>query len=341
MSDATTAARIRLARPEDAPALAAIYNHAVLETTATFDTEPKDAAERQRWLAAHDAAHPVTVAEVDGRVVGWASLTRWSDRCAYDSTAETSFYVEPASQGRGIGRALLTDLVARARAAGLHALLARITVGSEASVRLHRALGFQPVGTLREVGRKFGKLLDVEMLQLVLEPGDAREAREYAPYYERYVSQVPPGEVIGILEREGERTRATLARIGEGSSLTLHPPYTWTARQVVGHLSDAERVFSYRLLRIARGDATPLPGFDENAYMAVADFDRIPLATLAQEFAQVRAATLSLLRGLAPEAWPRRGTASGGPLTVRAAAAIIAGHEQHHMAIVRRRWGVE
>lgn len=337
MSHAATTVRIRPARPEDAPALAAIYNHAVLETTATFDTEPKDAAERQRWLAAHDAAHPVTVAELDGRVVGWASLTRWSERSAYDSTAETSFYVEPGSQGRGIGRALLTDLVARARAVGLHALLARITVGSDASVRLHRALGFQPVGTLREVGRKFGKLLDVEVLQLVLDSG---QEREYAPYYERYVSRVPPGEVIDILEREGERTRATLARIGESESLTLHPPYTWTARQVVGHLSDAERIFSYRLLRIARGDATPLPGFDENAYMAVANFDLIPLAALAQEFAQVRAATLSLLRGLEPQAWPRRGTASGGPLTVRAAAAIIAGHEQHHMSIVRARWGV-
>jgi phosphinothricin acetyltransferase len=337
LSGPRTTPRIRLARPEDAPALAAIYNHAVLETTATFDTEPKDAAERTRWLAAHDAAHPVTVAEVDGRVVGWASLTRWSDRCAYDSTAETSFYVEPASQGRGIGRALLADLVERGRAAGLHALLARITTESQPSIRLHRALGFEPVGTMRQVGRKFGRLLDVEVMQRLFAPDDGAE---HAPYYGRYVSQVPEGAVIEILEREGARTRATLAAIGEPGSLLRHPPYTWSARQVVGHLIDAERIFAYRLLRIARGDTTPLPGFEENAYVAIADFDRIPLAELAREFAQVRDATVSMLRHLDADAWTRRGTASGGPLTVRAAAAIIAGHEQHHMKILRARWGV-
>jgi phosphinothricin acetyltransferase len=160
---------IRPAAPGDVPAITAIYNEAILTTTATFDTEPKSVEERAAWLASHDARHPVLVAIVDHRVVGWACLTRWSDRPAYDATAETSFYVESASRGRGIGRALKEAIITEARRLGFHTLIARVAEGSDASRHLNERCGFTYVGTLRQVGRKFGRWLDVDVMQLLLE----------------------------------------------------------------------------------------------------------------------------------------------------------------------------
>lgn len=160
---------IRPAVPGDVPAITAIYNEAILATTATFDIEPKSVEERAAWLAARDARHPVLVAIVDRRVVGWACLTRWSDRPAYDATAETSFYVESASRGRGIGRALKDAIIAEARRLEYHTLIARVAEGSDASRHLNERAGFVHVGTLRQVGRKFGHWLDVDVMQLMLE----------------------------------------------------------------------------------------------------------------------------------------------------------------------------
>lgn len=159
---------IRRATLADAAAIAEIYNEAIQTTTATFDTETKSAEERARWLQTHDERHPVLVAEAGGRVVGWASLTRWSERPAYDGTAETSFYVHSASRGRGIGRHLKEAIIAEARQLGFHTLIARVAEGSEESLHLNAAAGFVHVGTLKEVGRKFGRLLDVHILQKML-----------------------------------------------------------------------------------------------------------------------------------------------------------------------------
>lgn len=161
---------IRLARPDDAGAVAEIYNDAVLHSTATFDTEPKTAEDRREWLATHTGRHPVLVAEApDGEVVGWTSLTRYSDRCAYDDCAETSFYVAPAWRGRGVGRLLKEALLSEARRLGYHTLLARVTEGNEASLHLNESVGFLSVGTMREVGLKFGRRLDVHLLQIILD----------------------------------------------------------------------------------------------------------------------------------------------------------------------------
>lgn len=160
---------IRPAAPGDVAAITAIYNEAILTTTATFDTEPKSVEERAAWLAAHDARHPVLVAVVDHRIVGWACLSKWSDRPAYDATAETSFYVESASRGRGIGRELKEATIAEARRLGYHTLIARVAEGSDASRHLNERCGFVYVGTLRQVGRKFGRWLDVDVMQLMLE----------------------------------------------------------------------------------------------------------------------------------------------------------------------------
>lgn len=159
--------RIRRAAPRDLAAIRDIYNDAIEKTTATFDTEPKTLADRRKWLAAH-RGYPVLVAEEGGAVVGWASLSRWSDRCAYSGTAENSVYVAEAARGRGIGVALLKALVAEARKMKLHTIVARVSEGNPASIKLHRAFGFRKTGVMREVGRKFGRVLDVTMMQLML-----------------------------------------------------------------------------------------------------------------------------------------------------------------------------
>jgi len=161
-------ARIRAAIPEDVPAIAAIYNHAVAQSTATFDTQEKSAPEMQQWFESHGKRHPVLVAETEGSVRGWAALSPWSDRAAYADTAENSVYVHESARGRGIGKALLAALIEAARKQVLHSIIARVAEGNPASDSLHLAAGFTPVGTMREVGRKFGKWIDVRIYQLML-----------------------------------------------------------------------------------------------------------------------------------------------------------------------------
>jgi phosphinothricin acetyltransferase len=160
---------VRRAGPADLAAITDIYNEAILTTTATFDTEPKSAADRLQWFQAHDERHPLLVAVVEGKVIGWSSLSRWSERCAYDGTAETSFYVKSGFRGQGIGRQLKEAIVQEARRLGFHSLIAQVAQGSEESLHLNESFGFVHVGTLKEVGRKFGKMLDVHILQKILD----------------------------------------------------------------------------------------------------------------------------------------------------------------------------
>ncbi len=158
---------IRPAGWDDLPAITKIYNEAVLTTTATFDTEPKTVDQRADWFRAHGERHPVLVAEAGGQVVGWASLSAWSPRRAYDDTAEVSLYVLASQRGQGIGRRLMAAVLAAGRQAGLHTILARVTEGNAVSVGLHHSAGFELVGVMREVGFKFGRRLDVHLMQLV------------------------------------------------------------------------------------------------------------------------------------------------------------------------------
>lgn len=161
--------RIRPASLDDLPSITDIYNAAILMTTATFDTEPKTLDERRRWFDSHDGRHPILVAEVDGQVVGWASLTRWSDRRAYDDTGETSFYVASESRGQGIGRQLKLAIIDEAKRLGFHSLIARVAEGSGESLHINESVGFTRVGLLKEVGMKFGRRLGVHILQLMLD----------------------------------------------------------------------------------------------------------------------------------------------------------------------------
>jgi len=160
---------VRPAIVDDAEAIRAIYNPEVLESTVTFDLVPRTLDEQRAWLQARSGAHAVLVAEDDApEVVGFASLSPYKDRPAYSTTVEDSVYVRRDQQGRGVGRLLLAELVALATSHGFHAMVARIVGDHEASIRLHASLGFDVVGTEREVGRKFGRWLDVVVMQRLL-----------------------------------------------------------------------------------------------------------------------------------------------------------------------------
>jgi len=158
---------IRRATLEDLGAITEIYNEAVLQTVATFDTELKTIEEQKTWFSNHDSKHPILVAEQDGLVVGWSSLSKWSDRCAYSDTAEASLYVKKEHQGKGIGRKLLEAIITEGQKAGLHTVIARIAEGNEASINLFKSEKFEHIGTMKEVGRKFDKLWDVYLMQKI------------------------------------------------------------------------------------------------------------------------------------------------------------------------------
>jgi hypothetical protein len=160
---------------------------------------------------------------------------------------------------------------------------------------------------------------------------------EYAPVYANYIALVPEDDILAALEEQSEQMFGLLRAVPEAQGGVRHPPYTWSIREVVGHLTDSERIFACRALRFARGDATPLPGFDENAYARVAAFDRLPLADLVSELETARHSHLWLFRNLPAEAWLRTGVANGHVISVRALAYVLAGHARHHTGILRQR----
>jgi L-amino acid N-acyltransferase YncA len=159
---------VRLARPGDAESIRSIYNLEVSESTVTFDLVPRTLADQLAWLAEHDGVHPAVAAESDGEVVGFGSLAPYRNRPAYATTVEDSVYVRRDRHGQGYGRAILSELLRLGTLHGFHAVMARVVGGHEASIALHRACGFQHVGVEREVGRKFGRWLDVVLMQRLL-----------------------------------------------------------------------------------------------------------------------------------------------------------------------------
>lgn len=161
--------KLRPAELSDLDAITEIFNEAILTTTASFHLEPRTKDQQLRWFEEHGPRYPILVAELDGTVVGWASLSRWSERRAYDGTAETTFYVEEQHRRQGIGRKLKEAIIAEARRLGLRTLIAQAAEESHESLHLNESFGFERVGTLKKVGFKFGKLLDVHILQLMLE----------------------------------------------------------------------------------------------------------------------------------------------------------------------------
>ncbi len=165
-------------------------------------------------------------------------------------------------------------------------------------------------------------------------------ATEYAPYQQVYIDLVPEEDIVSALEKQGRETAALLHMISDEKASFRYAPEKWSVKQVVGHFTDTERIFCYRALAIARGEAKSLPGFDEKAYAAASDADRRKIGDLAAEYEAVRQATVALFRGLSPEAWKRSGVANEKPVTVRAVAHVVLGHERHHLRVLRERYGL-
>ena len=164
---------------------------------------------------------------------------------------------------------------------------------------------------------------------------------EHNPYYSKYISLVTEDDLLALLERQAGEVRALASALAPARETYSYAPGKWSVRQVLGHLTDAERVFGYRAFRISRGDETPLSGFDENIYVKRSPYADVAAKQLAEEFALVRSANVAFLRQLDASRWPLRGTANNSPISVRALAYIMAGHVKHHQKGLRDNYGTQ
>lgn len=164
-------------------------------------------------------------------------------------------------------------------------------------------------------------------------------ADEYSTEMGNYIRLVPDGSLLAHLESQLAEVVRLIGTLNDDDALVQHAPYTWSIKQVIGHMIDSERVFGYRAMRLARNDATPLPGFDENAFMLHSDFDACPIADLLTEFESLRRSHVLMLRHFSAEAWTRRGVVNDHLVTARAMAHVLAGHAEHHARILQKRLG--
>jgi phosphinothricin acetyltransferase len=168
-ADIDTAVSIRTAKESDVGAICSIYNHYVINSVVTFDTAEQSHEDRLRWLQLHEQENlPVLIAELNGEIIGWASLSYYHSRCAYRTTVEFSIYLSPNAIGKGVGPRLLAELIALGRSRGYHCIVGLICSENETSIRMSHAFGFETVGELKEVGRKFDRWLNVTFVQKIL-----------------------------------------------------------------------------------------------------------------------------------------------------------------------------
>lgn len=163
-------------------------------------------------------------------------------------------------------------------------------------------------------------------------------ADEFAPYYATYVSKVADADILQVLREQGDAFRGLFARVPDDKRLFAYADGKWTLAEVIQHISDTERVFAYRALRVARGDTIALPGFEQDDWIPTSEANTRSLTSLVDEFSAVRAASIALFAGLPHSAWDRRGTASNNAVSVRGQAFILAGHALHHEGIIRERY---
>jgi hypothetical protein len=171
-------------------------------------------------------------------------------------------------------------------------------------------------------------------------PSARPDATEYAPFYASYVARVPEADVLSALRDDGTEITAALAAIPASRWGFRYGDGKWSVRELVGHVIDAERIFTYRALRLARGDSTPLPPFEENDYVRTAGSEARTMADLVDELRAVRESTVRMFASFPGEAWTRKGIVSGREVSVRALAYITAGHARHHLAILRERYAI-
>ena len=163
---------------------------------------------------------------------------------------------------------------------------------------------------------------------------------EAAAYYQNYIAEVGGDNIEEQLVEQLSHVERLLSSLNDAAALARYAPGKWSIKELLGHLNDTERIFSYRLLRISRGDATPLPGFDQNPYVVAGRFDERPLLDLIGEFRAIRLSTVALASGIPAHAWPERGVASENSVTARALLYIIVGHVAHHLHVLRDRYGL-
>ena len=168
----------------------------------------------------------------------------------------------------------------------------------------------------------------------------APEPAEYSPFYADYIREVGTADPLAAMRTQLESTGALLDGVPEARGVYRYAPGKWSIREIVGHLADTERIMSCRALRLARGDRVALPGFDENEFVAAAGFDRRTLASLLDEWRAVRRASIALFEGLAEDDLLHRGIVNDGPMSARALAWIIPGHERHHLNVLQKRYGL-
>lgn len=161
---------------------------------------------------------------------------------------------------------------------------------------------------------------------------------DYASSFAGYVSLVPEDDVLSVIEQQSSETQRLISSLDEQRAMHRYAEGKWSVKEVIGHMTDGERVFGYRAMCIARGETNSLPGFDENEYMKYANFDGWKLGDLAESYALVRRSNIVMFRNLDDEAWNRRGIANNNPVTVRALAYVMAGHERHHLKVLRERY---
>ncbi|WP_160723798.1 DinB family protein [Bacillus sp. USDA818B3_A] len=164
------------------------------------------------------------------------------------------------------------------------------------------------------------------------------EAKEFPKYYVPYVNLVPDGDLLEILKENLLKTTALFERLSEENGLHRYAAGKWSLKEVLGHMTDTERIMSYRLLRVARGDKTPLPGFNENDYIAESNFNELPIQQLIQDFTAVRQAAMTLITNLPKNTWKKTGFANNTEISAQAIAYIIAGHALHHLKIINERY---
>jgi Mycothiol maleylpyruvate isomerase N-terminal domain. len=178
----------------------------------------------------------------------------------------------------------------------------------------------------------------VESTARVRIPAGRPDQSEYPPYFHSYVSLVPDGDILDELTRQGQASIELLSSVPEEKGGFRYAPGKWSIKEALGHVIDAERIFSYRALRISRNDPTPLASFEQDTYIEFGPFSQCSLRELIDEFQVVRQSTLYLFRALDPSAWMRQGTVNNYTITVRALAYVTAGHAMHHMTILRERY---
>lgn len=162
--------------------------------------------------------------------------------------------------------------------------------------------------------------------------------RDYPQFFAGYVSLVPEDDILSVIEQQSSETQRLISSLDEARATHRYAEGKWSVKEVIGHVTDSERVFGYRALCIARGEKNSLPGFDEKEYMQNANFDAWRLGDLAESYALVRRSNIVLFRNLPEDAWDRRGIANNNEITVRALAYVLVGHERHHLKVLRERY---